>query len=278
MIMESLATRGALSDKQKQYLVHLQKGFSGEQLFDQLTTQLSDHCFVMSDLLLQPYLSNAFQIDSLILTGKALYLYEIKNYSGEYYYGEDMLLKDRNFKVSNPLLQVQNTKNKLTIFLKELHYDIEIKAYATYVHPEFTLFNAPKHESILLPTQLKKHFTAIENQNTPLTAIHKKMAADFAAHQITQSPFANDIPDYSFDDLRKGLSCEKCRSLDLELQRIKYHCRACSYENAINAALLASINEYHRLFPNDNLSTARLYIWCAEAISKKRIIRVLNTL
>ncbi|MER2174431.1 MAG: nuclease-related domain-containing protein [Carnobacterium sp.] len=278
MIMESLAIRGSLSNRQQQYLHHLQKGFSGEQLFDLMTNQLSTNCLTLNDLFLQPHLSNAFQIDSLILTGKTLYLYEIKNYSGEYYYGEEMLVKIPNFKVSNPLIQVQNTKNKLNIFLKELRYGIEIKAYATYVHPEFTLFNAPKHEGILLPSQLKSHFDNIEKQSKPLTTFHKKMATDLIAHQIDPMLFTNDIPNYSFASLRKGLRCEECSSLDLELRRNQYHCCSCSYENFINSALSACIKEYQRLFPNDKLTTSILYIWCAGKISRKRIIRILNAL
>lgn len=278
MIMESLAIRGTLTNKQRQYLQHLQKGFAGEQLFDQMTDQLNTNCLTLNDLFLQPHLSNAFQIDSLILTEKTLYLYEIKNYSGEYYYGEEMLVKIPNFKVSNPLIQVQNTKNKLNIFLKELRYEIEIKAYATYVHPEFTLFNAPKHEGILLPSQLKSHFDIIQKQSKPLTTFHKKRAADLIAHQIDPILFANDIPNYSFAGLRKGLCCEECSSLDLELRRNQYHCYSCSYENFINSALSACIKEYQRLFSNDELTTSILYIWCAGKVSRKRIIRILNTL
>ena len=277
-IMESLAIRGILSNRQQQYLLHLQKGFEGEQLFDQMTNNLNGNCLTLTDLFLQPDLSNAFQIDSLILTGKALYLYEIKNYSGEYYYGQEMLLKNPDFKVSNPLIQAQNTKNKLSIFLKELRYDIEIKAYVAYVHPEFTLFNTPKHDSILLPSQLKSHFAKVEMQSKPLTALHKKMATDLIAHKSETLLFTKDIPNYSFADLRKGLCCEKCSSINLEMRRKHYHCCSCGYENAINSALLVCIKEYQRLFPNDKLTTSILYHWCAESVSKKRIRRALNTL
>ncbi|WP_373471262.1 nuclease-related domain-containing protein [Carnobacterium alterfunditum] len=278
LIMETLAIRGILSNKQQQYLHHLQKGFAGEQSFDQMTTQLNDNFFILNDLFLQPHLSNAFQIDSMILTGKTLYLYEIKNYSGEYYYGEEMLVKMPVFKVSNPLIQVQNTKNKLTIFLKELRYDIEIKVYAAYVHPEFTLFNAPKYEGMLLPSQLKNHFIKIEKESKPLTAIQKKLAADLIDYQTDPMLFANDIPDYSFASLRKGIVCEECSSFDLKLHRTYYHCQSCDYENPINSALLSCIKEYQRLFPNDKLVTSILYIWCAEMLSKKRIQRTLKLL
>lgn len=278
IIMESLAVRGTLTSKQRKYLKHLQKGFAGEQLFDKLTVQLNSNCLTLNDLFLQPHLSNAFQIDSLILTERTLYLYEIKNYSGEYYYDEEMLVKIPNFKVSNPLIQAQNTKNKLTIFLKELRYEIEIKAYATYVHPEFTLFNAPKHEGILLPSQLKSHFDNIQKQSKPLTNFHKEIAADLIAHQTDPMLFTNDIPNYSFAGLRKGLCCEECNSLDLELRRNQYHCCSCGYEHFINSALSACIKEYQRLFPNDKLTTSILYIWCAGKISRKRITRMLNTL
>lgn len=66
MIMESLENRGTLLAKQKQYLYHLQKGFAGEQLFDQMTDQLNDNYLILNGLFLQPHLSNAFQIDSFI--------------------------------------------------------------------------------------------------------------------------------------------------------------------------------------------------------------------
>ncbi|WP_232219584.1 nuclease-related domain-containing protein [Carnobacterium pleistocenium] len=214
----------------------------------------------------------------MILTDNTLYLYEIKNYSGEYYYGEEMLVKIPDFKVSNPLVQVQNTKNKLTIFLKELRYDIEIKAFAVYVNPEFTLFNAPKDEGMLLLSQLKNHFDQLKKESKPLTAAHKKLVVDLIDYQTNPMLFIKDIPNYSFVSLRKGIGCEKCSSFDLKLHRTYYHCRSCDYESSINSALLSCIKEYQRLFPNDKLTAAILYIWCAEMVSKKRIQRTLKLL
>ena len=115
VIMESLERRMTLSRKHTHYLNALQKGFEGELAFDRMTEQLGSGCIVVNDLFLQPSMSNAFQMDTLIIIGETIYLYEIKNYNGEYHYGQEMLLKKPDFEVSNPLIQLKNTKNKLKI-------------------------------------------------------------------------------------------------------------------------------------------------------------------
>ncbi|WP_138919056.1 nuclease-related domain-containing protein [Ornithinibacillus scapharcae] len=57
------------------------------------------YCF--NDLLLQ--VSNqTFQIDSLVIADK-IYVYEIKNYQGDFYYDNDRLYNRSNFEISNPL-------------------------------------------------------------------------------------------------------------------------------------------------------------------------------
>src|ERR1700748_3760767 len=85
LILKSLNIRMNLSEKDKQHYFNLEKGYKGEVLFDSLTEKLHCECFILNDLLLN--LNNStFQIDSLIISPEAIYLFEVKNYEGDYYY------------------------------------------------------------------------------------------------------------------------------------------------------------------------------------------------
>ncbi|WP_414838593.1 NERD domain-containing protein [Carnobacterium sp. TMP28] len=278
VIMESLERRTTLSRKHTHYLKALQKGFEGELAFDRMTEQLGLGCIVVNDLFLQPSMSNAFQIDTVVIIGETIYLYEIKNYSGDYYYGSEMLLKKPDFEVSNPLIQVQSTKNKLKLFLKELGYIFEVKAFVVYVHPEFTLFHAPEEKIMILPTQLKSHFTALKNEMSAMKKPPKNFIKNFMTYKGKQPVFIEDIPNYQFSDLKKGMRCEKCGGFELSIYRQTYQCDNCSYKNTVNSVVLANILEYKQLFPTHKLSTHIVYSWCNEMVSKKRIRRVLNAL
>ncbi|WP_034549739.1 nuclease-related domain-containing protein [Carnobacterium funditum] len=278
VIMESLARRTTLSKKDTHYLNSLQKGFEGELAFDRMAAKLGAGCTVINDLLLQPKMSNAFQIDSLVLIGQTVYLYEIKNYSGEYCYGPEMLLKKPDFEVSNPLIQMQSSKNKLKIFLRELGYTLKVKAYVVYVHPEFTLFHAPENEAILLPTQLKSHFAKLNKETELLAESAHRFVETLMLYKIESTPFVEDIPKYDFNTLKKGVRCESCGSFDLVNYRQNYQCYDCSYKNTFHSAILNTIKEYQQLFPDSKLSTRIIYRWCNETASKNRIKTALNSL
>lgn len=277
-IMESLERRTTLSKKHTNYLSGLQKGFEGELAFDGMTEELGMGCIVINDLFLQPKLSNAFQIDTLVVIGETLYLYEIKNYSGDYCYGAEMLLKRPDFELSNPLIQVQSTKNKLKLFLNELGYHVKVKAYVVYVHPEFTLFHAPENETNILPSQIKRHFASLRIEIALTIKPPKNFVKDLMMHKSDSPLFTKDFPKYNFTDLKKGMVCEGCGSFELIKYRQTYCCSDCGYKNTIHSILLNAITEYQQLFPDSKLSTRIIYDWCDETMSKKRIKRALNEL
>jgi len=109
-ILRSLHTRMNLSDKDKQYLFNLNKGFEGEIMFDSLTEKLLCECYIVNDLLLKVN-NTAFQIDSLIITAETIYFFEVKNYEGDYYYEADRFYKKAKSEVSNPLHQLVRSES-----------------------------------------------------------------------------------------------------------------------------------------------------------------------
>lgn len=82
-ILKFLNTRIFLPPEQKKYYFKLKKGFEGETRFDLLTAKLQKECLILNDLLLKVN-NSSFQIDSTIIFQGTIYLFEVKNYEGQF--------------------------------------------------------------------------------------------------------------------------------------------------------------------------------------------------
>lgn len=271
-VLDALSNRMELSDKYKQYLHHLQKGYEGEVMFDSLVKDLPDDCLILSDLLLQMN-NNTFQIDSLIISD-AIYLFEIKNFEGDYYYENDRIYIKPSLEISNPLTQLSRSESLLRQLLQTSGFNLPINASVVFINPEFTLYQAPVGKPIIYPTQLKRLLQQLNSSTKRLTKRHHSLAKKLTALHQKDSPFSK-IPKYNLDELQKGIHCTNCRSFDMELSGMYCKCANCGETESIDNAALRNIAEIKLLFPEIKLTTTAIYEWC-QLITKKRITRILK--
>src|SRR5690554_6810976 len=83
-IMRSLNARVKLGEDEFSKYLSLEKGFTGEKNFDELTGKLTGDWLILNDLPIQ-YQGTKIQIDSLLLSQFNLYQFEVKNFEGDYY-------------------------------------------------------------------------------------------------------------------------------------------------------------------------------------------------
>lgn len=91
-LMESLSYRLKLVEKDQQHYLNLKKGYEGEVMFDSLTEKLNCDCLILNDLLFQIN-NTTFQIDTLIIISDSVYLYEVKNFDGDFYFKSNRFYK-----------------------------------------------------------------------------------------------------------------------------------------------------------------------------------------
>jgi hypothetical protein len=139
-VMRSLNTRTDLSKEEQKHYLNLEKGYQGEVMFDQLTGQLQNDILIINDLCLE-FNYTIFQIDTLIITQKTIYFFEVKNYNGDYIYGTEnfkMVLSHKE--ILNPLGQLNRCRNLLQELLRSLHIQLHLEGYIVFINPEFTLY------------------------------------------------------------------------------------------------------------------------------------------
>lgn len=274
IILNSLNHRMQLSKFDQQNYSNLRKGFEGELLFDSLTNNLESDCLVLNNLLLKTN-NQTFQIDTLIITNNLVYLCEIKNYEGDYYYKSDRLLTKDRLEISNPLIQLTRSESLLSQLLHKLNYTIPIQGLVIFVNPHFTLYQAPTDKPFIFPTQLDRFLKNLNSNQSKLQDQHKKLADKLANLHIEEINH-QQIPLFNYQDLTKGILCTECSSSITKIEGMKCICTVCGNDELVETAVLRNIKEFKLLFPQKKITTNQIFEWCNIIPKKRRVQKILH--
>ncbi|WP_404329687.1 nuclease-related domain-containing protein [Mesobacillus maritimus] len=272
--LKYLNTRMNLSVKDKQHYLNLKKGFEGEVMFDLLTETLQCECLILNDLLFKVN-NTLFQIDSLIICSETLYLFEVKNYDGDYLYESDKFYTKNNTEIINPLHQLGRNEALLRQLLDKLGCRLPINSSVVFISPEFTLYQAPIDKPIIFPTQINRYLKTLNNTPSKINTKHRMLADKLISLHLVDSPYTQ-LPTYKYQQLRKGISCVKCDSLSISVEGTKCFCKECGEEELITYSVMRSVREIKLLFPDQKITTNIVHDWCKVITCRKKISRILG--
>ena len=273
-LLRCLHRRMNLSVKETNYYLNLEKGFRGEQKFDEWLEDLSDDWLIVNDLLLE--INNTiFQIDTLLISHDTVYLFEVKNYEGDFYIDNGKWYTLSNTEIKDPLLQLKRSESLFRRLLQDLGFNSSMKSYLIFVNPDFYLYQAPLNKPVIFPTQLNRFINNINMQSSKLKSRHFKFAEQLVSLHLKESPYMR-LPDYTYDQIKKGVTCESCHSFITDFKEAVLSCNNCGRKEGITSAILRSVEEFKILFPNRKITTNAIYEWCKGIKSKKVIGRILS--
>lgn len=274
LILESLNTRMELSNKDKQHYFNLNKGYEGEVLFDTWTEKLQCDCLIINDLLLKMN-NTMFQIDTLLIFLEMIYVFEVKNIEGDFYYESDRIYKKPNFEILNPINQLNRSESLLRQLLHDLSFPTPINSSIVFINPEFTLYQAPIDKPFIFPTQINKYMNKLNKFPTKINQKQRLLAEKLVSLHIKDSPYTR-LPKYNYSMVRKGHTCKKCSSFTITVVGRKCICEECGHVENIEAAVLRNVNEFKLLFPEEKITTNVIHDWCQVITDKRRINRILK--
>lgn len=123
IILRILNKRTELPAEEKKYYLYKEKGFEGEVQFDLLTEKLQSECYILNDLLLKVN-NTTFQLDTTIIFQKTIYLFEVKNYEGDYCYLQGGFGTLAGREIKNPLDQLKRSTTLLRQLLQKHGYNL----------------------------------------------------------------------------------------------------------------------------------------------------------
>lgn len=274
-LRRALNGRMELSEKERNQYVNLEKGYIGELKFDEwLEKKQSTNWLILNDLLLEIN-HTVFQIDSLVITPEVTYLFEVKNYEGDFFIETDKWYKLPKREISNPLLQLERNESLFRRLLQEYGFNTRIEAYLVFVNSDFLLYQVPLNLPIIFPNQIDRFLNKINMNSSSLKNMHLQLADKLILIHQEDSPYKR-IPDYKYEQLEKGIMCKYCSSIMSSIERSIIICSNCRNTENRNTAILRTVEEYFLLFPNRKVTTHEIYKWCKGVRSMSTLLRLLN--
>ncbi|MBD8067581.1 nuclease-related domain-containing protein [Bacillus sp. PS06] len=274
IILRFLNKRMPFSVDNHKHFFNLEKGFNGEIQFDHMIKKLQSNSFILNDLQLESN-KTRFQIDSLIIQQESIYLFEVKNYEGDFLFDSEAITTLSGKEYRNPQDQLKRSTALLRQLLQEYGSNLTIKSYVIFINPGFTLYQANDNLPFIFPTQLKRFLNKLEMQPSRLNIQHKQLAKKLISSHITEAPYSQ-LPTYEFNHLKLGLTCNNCYSFSISVFDRQIVCNDCETNEAVELAVLRSVSEFKLLFPNQKITTSVIHKWCKIIQSKKRIQRILT--
>lgn len=269
-----LNKRMKLTEDDQRYYQNQEKGYEGEVQFDVFTEKLQRSCYILNDLLLKNNKSS-FQLDSSLIFQGTFSLFEVKNFEGEYVYDAEYFKTLSGLDIQNPLDQLKRSKLMLSQLLQSLGSKLTVEAYVIFINPQFTLYQTPPDLPFILPTQLDRFISKLDQKPSLLNQSHKNLADKLISLHQTESPYTQ-LPAYEYETIKKGMTCCRCDSFAVTIVGKKLICDKCGRIELVTVAVMRNVEEFKLLFPEQKITTNVIHEWCGVVDSRKRISRVLG--
>ncbi|WP_226670704.1 nuclease-related domain-containing protein [Metabacillus litoralis] len=241
-------------------------GYNGEQSLDYHLSFLDEKTFhIMHDVRLFDG-KHYFQIDTLILSRKFIYLLEVKNISGTLFVDNQfnqLIRTQNNTKEAflDPLIQVERQCNQLNKWLK-LHKirNLQIKSLIVISSPRTILETFPNNEKIhqkvihsaKLPFKMKYFEESQEKNLLTENQLNKLSKLIIEKHTPGNTDYL-ELYNISDEELQKGVICSNCSSLPMEINRGRWICKKCYFIS--KDAHLSALEDYSLLISKEITNT-----------------------
>ncbi|UTR11820.1 NERD domain-containing protein [Evansella sp. LMS18] len=274
-LLKLLRSRFVLSEETNNYYLSKLKGYEGECYLDSLLATLTSNSLILGDLLFEQN-NTTFQIDTLLLSQKTIYLFEVKNFEGDYYIKNgDWYRKSTGKAITNPVHQLKRCETLLRSLLHSRNIRMEIEPYLVFTNPLFTLYQAPLDLSAYFPAQLNSLLKKLNQAPSELNGSHQQLAQFLLSKHVIDSPYKR-LPGYRYEDLQKGVTCRKCMSLKVTKTKYTTICTNCRHEEKNTSCILQATKDLKLLFPDRLLTLNAVDHWCDHLYSRKAIKSVLR--
>lgn len=273
-LLRSINGRMQVSKKVENQIYSLEKGYTGEVMFDQHFGNLSFNCLIINDLLLETS-NTLYQIDSLLISQHKIHIFEVKNFEGDYLLEGDRLHTLSGMEIKNPLIQLSRSVSLFRQLLQHQRMNFTVEGHLVFINPDFYLYHASPDLPIIFPTQLDRFIKQLNNQPSKVVEKHHEFGKKLLALHIPFSPYSL-LPEYSYDRMKKGILCPNCRAfMKCQGQHILI-CEECYFIEKMESAILRCVKEFSLLFPDKKITTSAIFEWCTIIKSKNTIRKILQ--
>lgn len=278
-LYQELLIRGALSTEQAQELEQLQFGQEGEQtLIDYLRIYGESHWSVFQNVWVDYY--GKFEVDCLLVTSNQIYLFEVKNYKGQYVY-ENSQCRCNGQKIGhNAISQTQKSYINFMNFLRQNKINVPVTGVLLFtgIDCEVTIHDEIDDLQIVTRNQLRNFIWKIKHIDRNYSS--NRVDVDEVIHIMecyeAHNPFLPDsISDNLVSRIQKGIRCSHCQSFEVDASKMYISCKCGMHEPRENA-IVRTICEYGMIHFDKDLLLINLVDFFNGNYSRNTILKYLD--
>lgn len=224
----------------------VEAGALGEMQFEQIMNQFgSPQWYFLQNIWFENY--NTFECDYVLVTKHCVYVFEIKNYYGEFEY-QNGQCKSRGVGITyNPINQAHNAMVHLKNLVKNYSAEIPIKGVLVFIgeHNKVCVHDDIDYIDIITRNEIYSYIqNMIQKDNASLTAINPKYLIEYLEPFEVKNPYlVNPYTSSDIMNLHAGLYCKMC-SRELEMTRSLYIECSCGFQEYREHLIVRTACEY----------------------------------
>jgi hypothetical protein len=280
-ILRELNKREALihDEELQKELNRQERGIEGEEiLLEHIQEVAPNHWIVLRNVWINYY--GTFECDLVLITHDAVYLFEVKNYSGRFEIDQHVGKHGSKNVGNNVVSQALRMTINLREMLQNAVHDVNVIGVAAFVggNNQVVVKDKVKGLKILGPNEVLDFIWSIrknENQHVGYPIDSEKILQALAQYEIPP-PYApdKDISPEVFELVRGGIRCGCCGNFALATRKRHLDC-TCGFIEPREEAIVRTICEYGVLNYRKNLRTSDLVRFFAGNVSRTTLYKYL---
>ena len=271
-----LCARGSGDDKDVQNLKRLAAGYAGECEFDDwLSSYGRPHWRIFKDIWIDA--GGTTQIDTLLVTGEGVYVFDVKNYSGALEYVDGKWFSGGKRLNKDIFIQLKRSMEKVNLMHYRMGRPGGLHSSIVFIneHNDVKIVDEVDVE-VMMRNDIKRKIHKIADEENWNGSLDIEQVARGVETFIIPCPYKpRELEDAEFERLRGGICCVKCSGFDVEVLRYHVQC-GCGHVESKEKAVLRTVCEYGVLRHDRELKLEEVYQFLGGVISKKHLSKVLR--
>ncbi|MBG9983770.1 NERD domain-containing protein [Aerococcaceae bacterium DSM 111022] len=280
-IFEALDGRITFTEDQQEKYENFKKGYQSEIWADKRFEKYG--WLIIKSLTFHLDGEYACQIDTIIITGDYIFLYEIKWYSKkatdrgktiQYYSGDEDNPNGPEFK--HPREQLKEATEKFKRLMWQLGIKKTLRTYVMFTHPDFVLYNMEEWSlDLVFHSEVESHIEELASTTLRPDDESYHIYNLLMAENLDTSETMPSVPKYNYASTRKVVKCPECNGVIEEVpkNRRKLKCPCCGKLVLINDIAKKALEDYEVLFKETPTPT-QLYNWCGGIFNRMRLYKL----
>ncbi|SDL14041.1 nuclease-related domain-containing protein [Lacicoccus qingdaonensis] len=271
-----LCARGSGDDKDVQNLKRLAAGYAGDCEFDDwLSSYGRPHWRIFKDIWIDA--GGTTQIDTLLVTGEGVYVFDVKNYSGALEYVDGKWFSGGKRLNKDIFIQLKRSMEKVNLMHYRMGRPGGLHSSIVFIneHNDVKIVDEVDVE-VMMRNDIKRKIHKIADEENWNGSLDIEQVARGVETFIIPCPYKpRELEDAEFERLRSGICCAECSGFDVAVNR--YHVRCgCGHVESKEKAVLRTICEYGVLRHDRELKINEIEKFLGKVVSRRRLTEILR--